>query len=111
MKLSKKIYLWINLSPLFLSALLALIILFLFKYLPPKLPLFYSLPWGEKMLASSNQFLIIPLALSLITLLNLSLSYQLHPSQSFFKKALLVSSFVTGLILTITFVKIIFIYI
>ena len=36
-------------------------------FLPPKLPLFYSLPWGEKQLAQNQQLLIIPASIAIIS--------------------------------------------
>jgi len=107
----KKIYFWAWLSPVVIAFILALIILIFFKHLPPKLPLFYSLSWGEKELVSSNQFLIIPATIILMALVNLILSWQLHSSQSFFKKILLINSCILSLILTITVIKIILIFI
>lgn len=105
------LHLWISLSPLGLSLLFTLTILGLLKFLPPRLPLFYSLPWGDGQLATEQQFLIIPGIISLITLLNLSFSWQLHLSQIFFKKILLFSSLIISLILTITFIKIVLIFV
>jgi len=102
-----KSHLWIIISPLILSLIMILAIA-LFGFLPPKLPLFYSLPWGEGQLATHQQFLIIPASISLITLFNLIISWQLHPSQVFFKRMLLLSPLVISLILTITFIKIVF---
>ena len=102
-----KLHLWIGLSPLILSLGITVTIVTALKFLPPRLPLFYSLPWGDGQLATHQQFLIIPASISLITLLNLIISWQLHPSQSFFKKALLLSSIIVSFILTITFIKIV----
>lgn len=102
---------WIGSSALILSIILTLLILFLFKFLPPKLPLFYSLPWGEKQLAIHQQFLIIPASITIATLVNLIISLQLHSSQTFFKKVLLITSFVFCLILIVTLIKIVLIFI
>lgn len=107
----KKLQTWLVLSPLTLSVTMILIIVIILPKLPARLPLFYSLAWGEKQLATHQQFLIIPASIILITLLNLVISWQLHPSQSFFKKVLLLTSVATSLILTITFFKIIFIFV
>lgn len=106
----KNLYLWISLSPLVSTLVLSIIIIFFFKFLPFRLPLFYSLSWGDFQLANHQQFLIIPASIALITLFNLIISWQLHYSQSFFKKTLIFSSLIISLILTITFLKIIFIY-
>lgn len=105
------LHLWISLSPLFLALLVALTILILLKFLPSKLPLFYSLPWGDEQLATHQQFLIIPAIISLITLINLTTSWQLHSSQIFFKKVLLFSSLIISFVLTITIIKIVIIFI
>ena len=101
----------IGLIPLLLSFSLALLTLGLINFLPPKLPLYYSLPWGDSQLVAYQQLLIIPASISLITLLNLLISWQLHPSQLFFKKILLIASLLISLVLTITFLKIILIFI
>lgn len=105
--MSKKLYFWLAATPLIFSIILTLVIIFFLGYLLPTLPLFYSLPWGEKQLAPHQQFLVIPAGIGLITLLNLVVSWQLHPSQTFFKKMLLLSSIITALILSITFIKIV----
>lgn len=102
-----KANLWIKFSPLLLSVLITVIILFGLKPLPPRLPLFYSLPWGQGQLATHPQFFIIPASIVLITLLNLVLSWQLHSSQTFFKKILAASSIIFSTILVIAFIKII----
>ncbi|MBI4035617.1 hypothetical protein HY383_01585 [Candidatus Daviesbacteria bacterium] len=99
--------LWVGISLLILSLGITLIAILALKPLPPKLPLFYSLPWGEQQLATHQQFLILPAIISILTLLNLLIFWQLHESQYFFKKILLVSSIVVSFILTVTFIKVV----
>ena len=108
---ARKVSLLLNLIPLLLSLVLTVFIAVSGKILPPKLPLFYSLPWGDSQLINHQQLLIIPASISLITLFNLIISWQLHPSQLFFKKILLVASLLISLVLTVTFLKIIFVFI
>ena len=110
-KLTKRFYIWTSVTSLIISLILILIIFFLFRYLPPRLPLFYSFSWGESQLASHYQFYIIPLSIILITFINLLISAQLHSSQLFFKKGLLLSSLVITTILTITIIKIVFVFV
>src|SRR5688572_23746810 len=105
--LNLKVKSWVLLAPLLLALSTALLTLVLSKALPPKLPLFYSLSWGEQQLVSHQQLLIIPSSIALVTLLNLVISWQLHPQQVFFKKILLISTYLVSLILGITFFKII----
>lgn len=105
--MSNKLHFWIFTSLLSLSLIISLVIFFGLRYLPAKLPLFYSLPWGNGQLATHQQFFVIPISIISVTLLNIALSWQLHSSQSFFKKMLLFSSIIIGLIFTITFIKVI----
>jgi hypothetical protein len=109
--MSQKFLFWMGFSPLIISLIMAVIILTLFKSLPPKLPLFYSLPWGEGQLATAQQFLIIPASISVMALLNIIISGQLHDQQDFFKKVLLISSIAITVTLTITFIKIILMFV
>lgn len=104
---SNKVSLWVELSPLILSLMIAVTMITSLKYLPPRLPLFYSLAWGQQQLATHQQFLIIPASISIVTLLNLIISWQLHSSQSFFRKILVAQSIIVSMILTIAFIKII----
>lgn len=106
-----KINLWVIVLPAVTSAVLILTVLLFFRFLPDKLPLFYSLPWGERQLATPEQFLIIPSIIILVTLVNLAVAKQLHQQQIFLKKALLLSSLIVTSILTITFIKIVFLFI
>lgn len=98
---------WIILIPAVFSFILLIIILFTIQPLPPKLPLFYSLPWGDNQLATHKELLLIPAIIITITLLNLVISWQLHLAQSFFKKILLFSPIIISLLLIVTFIKII----
>ncbi len=106
----KKIYLWATITPLAIAVIFSIFILFFFRFLPSRLPLFYSLPWGDKQLADHLQFFIIPAILVLITILNLVFSLNLHSAQVFFKKMLISATLISTLILTITFIKIVLIF-
>ena len=104
------LYFWLGLLPFFVSLILTIFILIFFQFLPPRLPLFYSLPWGEQQLANHQQFFIIPASIILIDLINLALIWHLHSSQVFFKKLLSFTSFITTLIFLITFIRIFLIF-
>lgn len=96
---------------LLIPIVLSLIILFLPKFLPNKLPLFYSLPWGETQLASSNQFLIVPSIVLGLTLVNLFVAHSLHSQQVLLKETLYFSSILISVILVIAVLKVILIFI
>lgn len=97
--------------PLAFSLIIITFIALSANLLPPKLPLFYSLAWGDNQLANRQQLLIIPAVISLITLVNLIISWQLHPRQIFLKKVLTFSSVLISIILSLTFFKIVSIFI
>jgi|SRR3989344_2860221 len=105
------LYFWIGLLPILVSLFITLFILIFFRFMPPKLPLFYSLPWGEAQLGSHSQFLIIPATIVLINLINLMIFWQLHNSQSFFKKMLVLASLTITVIFIITFLKIFLVFV
>ena len=109
--MTKKLSFWFLISSIILSLLLAGATFTFREFLPLKLPLFYSLPWGQGQLSTHRQFLIIPATITLITLLNYTIASQLHESQKFFKKMLFFSSFLTSLILMITYIKIVMMFI
>lgn len=109
--MSKKLSFWLSITPFIISVILTLVILLFFRNLPQRMPLFYSLPWGEGQLAAKMQFLILPSIIVLVTMLNLSVCSQLHDSQNFFKKMLGISSFLSSAILTAAFLKIVFLFV
>lgn len=74
--------------------------------LPPEVPLYFSLPWGETQLAKTI-FLGLPIALSLI-LLAVNLSLISIFESSFLKKVLIFGSLATSIMAAITIVRIIF---
>lgn len=107
----QKIILFLNLLPFLLASIMSLSMPIFAKILPQKLPLFYSLAWGDKQLGNYPQLFLLPASIILITLINILISHNLHQSQFFFKIVLLISSLIFSLILIITFLKIIFIFI
>lgn len=96
-----------------LSSIIFITSLYLFYYhqLPARLPLFYSLPWGEEQLVDRQQFFILPTVLLLITLINSFLAFQLHSLQFISKRILMFSLIIISLITLATALKILFIFI
>jgi hypothetical protein len=99
------------LSPIALSLIIGSAILILNPHLPPTLPLFYSLPWGELQLAKTYQLLIIPATFLCISLANLIIFLQLNNEMRAFKRILSLTSIITSLILSISFLQVISIFI
>lgn len=103
------------LLPILASSLIFILVTAIFSIyfpkLPPKLPLFYSLPWGEGQLASKEQFFLLPIFLILITLINSFIASQLHPLQFVLKRMLMLSLVLINLIILVTTFKILLIFI
>lgn len=92
------------------ASLITVTFLALSSKLPPRLPLFYSLPWGEAQLVQKEQILILPAIIIAITLLNSFLNYQLHNSQTVLKRMIMLTLVLISSIITITAFKIIDIF-
>lgn len=106
-----KIIFWANFISLALVFFIFLLSLLQSNSLPSQIPLFYSLPWGEKQLVSTSQFLILPFVILIIILINIIITWHLHPSQLLFKRLLSISSILVSLLMFVTALKIIFIFI
>lgn len=91
-----------------------IIILFLYLFsvnvLPTRLPLFYSLPWGQSELTNKSSLLILPAIIITVALTNMLLAWQLHSSQYVLKRILLMSTILIDLIILIAAIKIVFIF-
>lgn len=98
--------------PISISVLLGCIITFIWAIsltsLPPQLPLFYSLPWGEPQLGSVYQFLVLPSVILIVILINSIISIQLHDSQLVIKRILAITSLIVSIIISVTALRIIY---
>lgn len=91
---------------LFLISLSIIFIVFKFKTLPPEVPLFYSLPWGEKQLAPKFFLFLLPLS-SVITLLVNIFFAKKAKEELLVAKLLIIGAFLFSLLAIITLFKII----
>lgn len=100
---------------LLISLLLAIliVILFLINYskLPNEIPLFYSLFLWENQLVKLPQFIILPLVIVLMVMINTILSWQLHPAQYVLKKIINFATILISILILISSIKIIYIFI
>jgi hypothetical protein len=87
-----------------LGAVVGQVAIFLLKgsELPFTIPLFYSHPWGEAQLATSLQFLVLPLLSLLAILINSIILMHLHDVQTALKRILAISSLMVVILLLIT---------
>jgi hypothetical protein len=90
-------FVWFSLlSSVFLIILLSLIIFLNWSRLPPRLPLFFSRPWGENQLSPSLGLWLLPaLSFSILTLNLLLIT-------SVFKQQILIRRILAGAALIIT---------
>lgn len=102
---------WSTCVSVFFSLFIIIIWVINLPSLPPQIPLFYSLPWGEAQLVNLNQFIILPSTIILITLLNLIISWHLHPSQIIIKRVLSLSSTLTSSLIFIAAIRIIYTFV
>lgn len=105
----------LTLLPIILSVLTTFLVsvalIYFYPKLPPLLPLFYSLPWGEDQLVPKQQFFLLPLLISLITILNFTLAFYLHQIHLILKRLLMLNLILICLILAITAIKVILIFV
>lgn len=85
--------------------------LVLYNQLPNRLPLLYSLSWGETQMVEKQQFFMLPAITILIALLNAFIAWHIHPSQIVLKRILLVNLILVTLIALITTIKILTIFV
>ena len=96
-KTNGKIFRWNVLLILFQIGLLA----WKFTSLPPKIPLYYSLPWGESQLSNTSSLFLLPtISITVLFIDNLF-------SVSFFKNHSLISRLSTITSLLVSFFSII----
>lgn len=89
----------------FWLASLSVLIFFYFR-LPPQVPLFYSLPWGEDQLAPSSLIFAIPGSVFLIILINL-LAASFFPEEKLLLRTLGLASAVCAFLGLFALIKII----
>ncbi len=87
--------------------LMAAVFLLRFSYLPPQVPLFYSMPWGEQQLADSWTILLLPLFLNLLFLFNNFICRRYFLGNSLVQKIFNVLNILLSVSLTLIFVRII----
>ncbi len=93
----------------FLLSLFILILVFIIKInnLPPQIPLFYSLPWGENQLAETWMIFFIPLIMILFIFINNFIEKKFFFENDFIKKIFYYLNILIIVSFTFIFLKII----
>lgn len=98
--LTKRVFRIIFFAPIVLIILTLLAILFLYRQLPPEIPLYYSRPWGTDQITSPMYLLLLPLgSLFWYILTNIIIAFQTHQYRVF-SQLLLIFSFFTTILAT-----------
>lgn len=87
------------------------LLIFTWSKLPPQLPLFYSLPWGEEQLGQPILLLVPPIGCLLWGALNFFLAVFCFKQQPLASKILVWSTVILTFLSSLTLVKIIFLII
>lgn len=78
-----------------------------FNDLPPQVPLYYSLPWGESQLASTSALFLLPTLSIAIVLINHLFAISFSKNIILLSRLLLVISLVISFFSLITLIKIV----
>lgn len=89
-----------------INFLLLLFLVSILDFLPPQLPFFYGMPYGEDQLVARNFILSAPLAGIVITSLNLVLARLIQ--EGLIKKVLETTSLIMSFLILVTVLKIVF---
>lgn len=79
-----------------------------FNSLPPQVPLYFSLPWGESQLSSASSLFLLPSFSIVISIVNNLLAALLFRSQILFSRLLIIFSLLFSLLSTIALINIIY---
>ncbi|SRR5574344_363082 len=82
------------------------VIIFKFNALPPKVPLYYSLPWGESQLGNASSLFLLPVFSITILLLNNLLANFFLKSIPLLSRLLVIVSVIFSFFLTFSLLKI-----
>lgn len=89
-----------------LGYLLVLVGVFWSK-LPPEIPLFYSLPWGEQWLVPKIGLLVLTAAMVLISLIDIAWAYRLFKNEGLLARYLVFGCLTVLVLMAINLTKII----
>ncbi len=78
-----------------------------FNQLPPEVPLFYSLPFGEEQLATTSQLFFIPIFSITIGLINTIFAAVFLPNHQLLSRLLIIFSVIYSLLSLVTIYQII----
>ena len=84
------------------------LLLFYWQRLPPVVPFFYSLPWGEEQLSSPFALILLITGAVFLYVLNALWALLIYKAHIFYMRILLISATLICVLTVITTVKIVF---
>ena len=97
---------FIQISFLFL-AIQILIIVSVWRFLPPEIPLFYSRPWGKDQLVNYPGIVILPVICLIVFFANTVVAQLATKEETLVKKMLAIASLTFGFLILISLIQII----
>jgi len=91
-----KFFFWVLVVCLVIVVAQIFLILVSWRKLPPQVPLFYSYPWGETVLARPFELWILPIATIFFTVLNFFLAVAIFGENRFLHRILVVASLIVA---------------
>lgn len=86
----------------------AFALVFRWQRLPPEVPLYYCLPWGEAQLATPLDLLILPLTSLFVFVFNFFLASVFLEKEPWLSRVLILTSTIFSFLAMFTLIKIIF---
>ena len=92
---------------LLLSTIMTGLLLFKWNRLPPLLPFFYSLPWGEEQLVSPNSVIYLFLCTLAVIIINNLIGLLLYKKYLYYSRIIIISTAGLYFLLIFTVIKIV----
>lgn len=92
---------------LFFFTLSLIMLIIKWQKLPPEIPLYYSLPWGEEQLTTPSGLLVLPLSSFFVFFLNFYLASIFLEKEPLLCRILILTGTVFSFLSTLTLIKII----
>ncbi len=101
-----RVFIWTSRASLLILAVCFFALLISWGKLPPQVPLYYSLPWGEEQLGTPASLILLTLGGFLLLVLNTFIAVLVYVRSAYFARLLLVSSTIISLLITTTIIQI-----
>lgn len=75
--------------------------------LPPEIPLFYSLPWGEQWLVDKSGLLVLTASMTVLIIIDLIAAYKIYKSEGLLARYLVFGCLTVLILMAINLTKII----